>query len=362
MTITDDIDPTVGTDQDLAAAFTGRVLEDAAGTATTVLAALGDRLGLFRELAAGPRTTAELAARTRTDERYVREWAAGLHAAGYLAHDPAAGTYHVPAAHVPTVAGEPGPTFFGGVWQELLGAVQRYDQVLEAFRHGGGVDPDALHPDVWAGTARFTTQWHQNMLVQEWLPLLPDVEQALTDGATVADIGSGEGLAAVVLARHFARATVTGYDVHAPSVARARERATVAGVGDRVRFEVLDAAAGLPERYDVITAFDVVHDAVDPAGLMRSIHDALVPGGIFVCLDINAADRPEDNVGPIAALLYGFSVLYCMTTSLARGGRGLGTLGLTEPVLRELAGTAGFRTVRRVEMDNPFNTLYELHR
>jgi SAM-dependent methyltransferase len=345
-----------------AAAFTGRVLGDAAATATTVLAALGDRLGLFRELAAGPLTSAELAARTGTDERYVREWAAGLHAAGYLSHDPADGRYTLPAAHVPTAAAEPGPAFFGGVWQELLGAIQRYDQVLEAFHTGGGVDAEHLHPDVFAGTARFTTQWHENMLVPLWLPLLPHVQRALEAGAAVADVGCGEGLAAVVLAREFPRVTVVGYDEHTPSIEHARERATVAGVADRVRFAVRDAARGLPERYDIITTFDVMHDAVDPVALLRAIHDALTPDGTYVCLDINCSERAEDNVGPIATLLYGFSLLYCMTTSLARGGRGLGTLGLPEPVLRELAGSAGFRTVRRVEMDNPFNNLYELHR
>jgi SAM-dependent methyltransferase len=145
-------------------------------------------------------------------------------------------------------------------------------------------------------------------------------------------------------------------------VGRARERAAEAGLPERVRFEVLDVASGLPDRHDVVTAFDVVHDAVDPVALLRSIHDALRPEGVFVCLDINCTDRPEDNVGPLAALLYGISVLYCMTTSLARGGDGLGTMGLTEPVLRDLAGTAGFRVVRRVPMDNPMNSLYELQR
>jgi SAM-dependent methyltransferase len=343
-------------------AFMERALGDASSLMATVLAALGDRLGLFRALALGPLTGAELAARTGTDERYVREWAAGLFAAGYLTHDPVEGRYTLPAAHVPTAAAEPGPAFFGGVWQELLGAVQRYDGVLEAFRTGGGVDADHLHPDVFAGTARFTTQWHENMLVPLWLPLLPGVQAALEAGATVADVGCGAGLAAVVLAREFPRATIVGYDEHAPSIAHARERAATAGVADRVRFEVLDASQGLPERYDVITTFDVVHDAVDPVALLRAIHDALTPHGTYVCLDINCSERTEDNVGPIPTLLYGFSLLYCMTTSLARGGRGLGTLGLPERVLRELAGTAGFRTVRRVEMDNPFNNLYELHR
>jgi len=155
---------------------------------------------------------------------------------------------------------------------------------------------------------------------------------------------------------------VTVIDASPDALASLGRRAAEAGVADRISYQVLDAAAGLPGPFDVITTFDVVHDAVDPLGLLRSIRDALSPGGRYLCLEINCSDQPAGNTGPIATLLYGFSVLYCMTTSLAEGGEGLGTLGLPEPVLRELAGKAGFAGVRRVEMDNPFNSLYELTR
>jgi len=350
-------------DQAQAEAFTGKVLTDTAATTATVLAAIGDRLGLFKDLAAhGVATSTELAARTGLNERYVREWAGGMHAAGYLDYDSSAGRYALPAAHVPTLVTEPGPAFFGGAFQELMGVVQRYDRVLEAFRNGGGVGAEDLHEDVWLGVARFTAQWHENMLVQQWLPLLPDVEAMLRDGARVADVGCGGGLAVIKLAQTFPASSFVGFDEHAPNIARARTNATAAGVADRVRFEVLDASQGLPERYDVITTFDVVHDAVDPVGLLRAIRDALQPSGRYICLDINCSDQVEENVGPIATLLYGFSVLYCMTTSLAHGGAGLGTLGLPESKLRDLAGHAGFSSVRRAEMDDPFNSLYELAR
>ena len=350
-------------DENRAAEFTGRVLADTAAAATVVLAALGDRMGLFKNLAEhGPGTSGELASRTGLSERYVREWLAGMFAAGYLSYDDAQDSYSLPAEHVPTLATEPGPAFFGGVHQELIGAIQRYDQVAEAFRRGGGVRPADLHPDVWAGTSRFTAQWHQNMLVQQWLPLVPDTEARLRAGAHVADVGCGTGQALIALARAFPAITATGYDVYPPSVEQARRAAAEAGVADRISFQVLDAAAGLPESFDVITTFDVVHDAVDPLGLLRSIHDALRPGGTYLCLEINCSDQATDNTGAIAALLYGFSILYCMTTSLAEGGEGLGTLGLPEPALRQLACKAGFTQVRHVEMDNPFNRLYELSR
>jgi hypothetical protein len=169
--------------------FTGRVLADTAAAATVVMAALGDRLGLFKQLAqAGLATSGELAGRAGLSERYVREWLGGMHAAGYLEFDPAQDRFWLPAEHVPTLASEPGPAFFGGVHQELIGAIQRYDQVAAAFRDGGGVAPADLHPDVWAGTSRFTAQWHQNMLVQQWLPLVPDTTAKLSAGALLISI------------------------------------------------------------------------------------------------------------------------------------------------------------------------------
>ena len=350
-------------DENRATEFTGRVLADTAAAATIVLAALGDRMGLFKDLAAhGPATSGELAGRTGLSERYVREWLGGMFAAGYLTYDDTQRRYALPAEHAPTLATEPGPAFFGGVHQELIGAIQRYHQVAEAFRTGGGVRPADLHPDVWAGTSRFTAQWHQNMLVQQWLPLVPDTTAKLRAGARVADVGCGTGQALIALARAFPVITGTGYDTHPPVIEQARQAAAHAGVADRISYQVLDAAAGLPESFDVITTFDMVHDAIDPLGLLRSIHDALRSGGRYLCLEINCSDQAADNTGPIATLLYGFSVLYCMTTSLAEGGEGLGTLGLPAPVLRQLAGKAGFTHVRQVEMDNPFNSLYELTR
>lgn len=346
-----------------AGAFTGRVLEDTAAAATVVMAALGDRLGLFKSLDGdGPATSAGLAARTRLDERYVREWLNGMFAAGYLAFDPAESTYAIPAAHVPTLAAEAGPAFFGGVHQELLGAVQRYDSILESFRSGGGVHHTHLHPDVSLGTARFTAGWHEHLLVPEWLPLVPEARAMLERGVDVADVGCGAGLACMSLARAFPASQYVGYDVSVDAVEAARLNAKAAGVEDLVSFEVLDASEGLPRMFDLVTTFDVVHDAVAPRALLRAIRDGLREGGRYLCLDINCSGEITENVGPIASLLYGFSILYCMTTSLAEGGEGLGTLGLPEPVLRSLAGEAGFSEMRRVEMDNPFNSLYELAR
>ena len=164
----------------------------------------------------------------------------------------------------------------------------------------------------------------------------------------------------IKLAQAFPRSRFVGYDVFEPAIRLATERAAAAGVGARIRFEHRDVSKGLSDEFDVITTFDVIHDAVDPVGLLRAIRQALRPDGTYVCLDINCSDKLEENAGPLGALFHGFSVLYCMTTSLARGGMGLVTVGLPESKLKTLATEAGFATVRRVPLENPFNNLYEV--
>jgi len=228
-----------------------------------------------------------------------------------------------------------------------------------AFVHGGGVSQEVLDGYVWEGIERFTSSWFDNSLFDKWLPLVPDVTEQLERGATLADVGCGHGRALINLARAYPRSRFTGYDLFPRAVEKARQRAGAAGVADRVRFEVLDASAGLPERFDVITTFDVVHDAARPLELLRSIRTALRPGGAYLCLEINSSHRLEENAGPVGALLYGFSVLLCMTTSLAADGAGLGTCGLHEHGMRELAGRAGFTRVSRL-YDDVFNILYDL--
>jgi SAM-dependent methyltransferase len=178
--------------------------------------------------------------------------------------------------------------------------------------------------------------------------------------ADVADVGCGAGAALIKLAKSWPAGTYVGYYRSPTQIALARQRAADAGLTDRVRFEVADVRNGLPGSFDVITTFDVVHDAVDPLGLLVAIHRALRPDGRYVCLDVNCSARPEDNTGPLGTLLYGFSIHYCMTVSLAERGAGLGTLGLHLVKLEELAHHAGFSAVRLVELDNLFNNLYEL--
>ena len=344
-------------------AFVGQVLANTSAAMVTTLAALGDRLGLFKTLAAsGPATSAEIAARAGIVERYAREWLGGMTSAGYVTYDPATRRFALPPEHAAALADEGGPMFFGGVYEMLLSASSVVDRVAEAFRAGGGVPQSAYDDRFWDGMERFSGGWYDNLLVQQWLPAMPDVQRKLRDGADVADVGCGRGRALIRLAQAYPASRYVGYDAFAPSVERATAQAREAGVAERVRYEVRDGASDLPGRFDVITTFDVIHDAVDPVAVLRSIFRALKPDGIYVCLDANCSDKLEENTGPIGSIFHGISILYCMTTSLAGGGAGLGTLGLHEHKLRDLATVIGFRDIRRVPIEDPFNNLYELRR
>lgn len=342
-------------------AFAGKMLGDAAGTMAIAMASIGDELGLFKSLAAnGPATSAELAARTNTNERYVREWLAALTSAEYLIYDPATERFTLSAEHALVLAQEGGPVFLGGGAQQVIGMLATRNGVVEAFRHGGGVANGAFDPSVWDGLARISAPWIENQLVQNWLPLMPEVQARLERGVTLADVGTGYGQAVIRLARAFPASRFVGYDINERSIARARSEAERFGVGDQVHFVQLDATTDLPEQYDLITTFDVIHDTASPLRTLRVIRRALKPDGIYVCQEPKSFAHLEENIGPVSTLLYGVSVLFCMTQSLAAHGEGLGTFGLPEPRLRELATEAGFGSLRQVPIEDLLNSLYEL--
>jgi SAM-dependent methyltransferase len=350
-------------DQARADAFVGKVVGDTVGLATTAMASIGDRLGLFKALAeSGPSTSAGLATRTGTHERYVTEWLAAMANAGYLEYNPATKQYTLPPEHAPVLARETGPVFFGGVHEEFVGLLGSFEKLLGHIRSGGGLGLDDYPDSMYEGIDRFTAGWFENLLIPVWLPLVPHVVNKLEQGARLADVGCGRGRALIKLAQAFPESRFVGYEIYAPNVDAATKNVRTAGLEDRITIRHADASEGLAGRYDVITTFDVVHDAVNPRGMLRGIHDALQPDGSYLCLEINCSDKPEENHGPIGALLQSCSVLLCLTLSLSGGGEGLGTLGLPEPKLRELGTEAGFSSVRRIPMQNPFNSLYELTR
>ncbi len=353
------VDPQVSVDQEHLEAFMGKVGEDISGWSSVILAYLGDRLGLFKDLSVhGPATSAELAERMCVNERYAREWLGGMAGAGYLTYDPHTQRFVLPLEQACVLADESGPTFMGGYFSALKGLGVTLDQLVEVFKHGGGLSYAAYDDDWWGGMERITAVGYENRMVQQWIPNMPAVQHLLEQGASVADIGCGHGRSTIVLAKAFPHSRFVGFDAFPPAVARATCNAEDAGVGDRVRFEVREVAEGLPDQYDIIATFDVIHDAARPLALLRTIRQALRPGGRFVCSDANCSDNLEENLTPLGTTLHAISITYCMTTSLGIGGEGLGTLGMPPKKLEELCREAGFSQVRIV--DDYDDIIYEV--
>src|SRR6059058_2316752 len=212
-------------DQAKAEAFLGKVLGDTSGMTVTVLASIGDRLDLFKHLAHGPATSSQLASRAHIHERYAREWLSAMASAGYLEYDPATRRFTLPPEHIPVLAQEGGPVFFGGVQEEIVGLAGPVNQLMRAFRSGGGVPMEAYDPSAWEGIARFTSSWFENLLVPVWLPAMPDVLAKLERGAQVADVGCGQGKALIKLAQTYPQSRYVGYDNFAPSIGQAKANA-----------------------------------------------------------------------------------------------------------------------------------------
>ncbi len=356
-----DKNPDMKLDKEKAKAFLARFQQDLAGAMSIRLSAIGDRLGLFKSLHEdGPATSAELAARTGIQERYAREWLQGLAAAGYLDVDPAQMSYALPAEHAKPLADEDSPLFQGGILELLAHAQTPFEQLVDAFRNGGGVSQAHFHPNLYHGMSRSSGVRYKNLLLQQWLPSMPDVQAMLERGVSVVDIGCGMGSALMRMAEAFPKSSFAGIDAFAPQVEGANARARQAGLQDRLSFSVGDGAEKLPDSYDVIFTFDVIHDSPRPLEAMRNIRAHLNPGGVYVMQEITSEDETHANTGPMAAMKYGMSLHYCMTTSLAQGGAGLGTCGMPEKMVRELSKQAGFTRVVKSAACNDFISLYEI--
>jgi 2-polyprenyl-3-methyl-5-hydroxy-6-metoxy-1,4-benzoquinol methylase len=342
--------------------FFAKMVEDTAAAFSGGLRYLGDRLGIYRCMAAaGPATLQELAGQTGLQERYLKEWLGAMVAGGVVEYDPATGQYTLPPEHAAVLADEESPYFLGAWCQMLVPVVTVAPRVAECFHQGGGVSQSEYSMEMYESMERESMPRYKHLLVQQWLPTMPDVVTKLSAGGRALDVGCGCGLASIALARAFPRSVFYGIDMHAESIERARANANEAGLADRVYFDIKDAV-GLEEAgFDFITTFDVVHDSPDPQALLVAICRALAPGGTYLMLEMNASGKPEENISAYGELLYSISTLYCMTTSLALGGAGLGAC-LGEEKARELAEKAGFSRFRKLPVADPFSVLYELKR
>jgi len=346
-------------DMDKLHEFVFRAVEEAGATLNTALVVMGDRLGLYRALAgAGPLTPAELAKRTGTAERYVREWLNAQAAGGYVEYEADSGRYSLPAEQAAALADESSPAFLPGLFQTALGAVTDSHRITEVARNGDGLGwGDHVH-DVHEGCERFFRPTYNAHLVSEWLPALDGVVEKLERGGTVADVGCGHGASTILMAQAFPASRFHGFDYHGGSIETARERAAAAGVDDRADFEPAPAASYFGEDYDLVTMFDCLHDMGDPAGAARHVKASLAPDGTWMIVEPRAGDRVEENLNPVGRAYYGFSTLLCTPASLSQEvGLALGAQA-GEARIREIVEGAGFSSFRRIA-ETPFNMVFE---
>jgi 2-polyprenyl-3-methyl-5-hydroxy-6-metoxy-1,4-benzoquinol methylase len=341
--------------------FVGKAVDDVGAVLGGAMVVIGDKLGLYRALAgAGSLTPAELAARTGTAERYVREWLSAQAARGYVSHDgqrDGEPVFSLPDEHAVPLTDETSPTCVIGAFEIALGSVYATDTIAERFRTGDGFAWGAHDPHVLGGCERFFRPGYLTHLATEWIPALDGVEAALLAGARVADVGCGHGASTLLLAETYPAATVTGFDAHAGSIDAARKRAADAGLADRVRFEVAPATA-FDGEYDLVCFFDCLHDMGDPTGACAHVREHLAPGGTLMLIEPYATDDLAGNLTPVGAAYYGFSTLLCTPSSLSQDvGTALGAQA-GEARLRTVVTDAGFTSLRRVA-ETPFNIVLQ---
>jgi 2-polyprenyl-3-methyl-5-hydroxy-6-metoxy-1,4-benzoquinol methylase len=324
---------------------------------------LGDHLGLYRALAgADAMTSDELAIATGLHERWVREWLRGQ-AAARLVDYRGEGRFALSPEAVLVLADEHSPAFAAGGFCGLPQQFAVLDRLPESFKTGRGLPYDAFGLEGNRGVERMFAPWFRTMLVPMALPALDGVTAKLETGAQVADIGCGAGVAVIEMAKAFPRSAFHGYEISKYALERAAANLAESGLGN-VTFHDANGDA-LPDdaRFDLITTFDCLHDMANPAPVIAAIRRAIKPDGTWLIADIKSAPTFEENLAdnPMAGMMYGFSVLSCMSSALSEpGGAGLGTLGFTEEVARTMTRAAGFTRFRTHDFENPMNAYYEV--
>jgi SAM-dependent methyltransferase len=345
-------------DPDKVHEFVNKAVGDLGAAIGAALVVIGDKLGLYKGLKEGPATSEELAKRTDTAERYVREWLAAQAAAGYVSYDAKAGRYFLTEEQAECLTNEESPACVVGGFQAMVAAMRTSPKVMDAFRTGKGVGWHEHEPDLFRGTERFFRPGYNANLVSSWIPALEGVREKLEAGASVADVGCGHGASTIILAKAFPKSKFHGFDYHRPSVEAATERAQQAGVADRTRFEVA-SAKDYPGTYDLVAFFDCLHDMGDPVGAAVHVRESLKPSGTWMLVEPFAGDRVEDNLNPLGRIFYSASTLVCCPASLSQEvGAALGAQA-GEARLREVMKEAGFRHFRRAT-ETPFNLIFEI--
>lgn len=339
-------------------AFIGQFVTDLGAAVHTGMVVIGEQLGLYKALAAGPVSSLQLARNTGTDERYVREWLASQAAGGYVTYDERSNEFSLSEEQAFTLANEDSPAYLPGAFELALGSLAAVPRITESFRTGSGMGWHEHADGVFHGCEKFFRPGYAANLVNSWIPALDGVKEKLEAGARVADVGCGKGASTILMAQAFPKSRFVGFDYHDKSIEGARESARRNGVDDRVTFEVASAKNFPGRNYDFVAVFDCLHDMGDPIGAAAHVRQALAKNGTWMIVEPFAHDQLKDNLNPVGRVMYSFSTLLCTPCSRSQEvGLCLGAQA-GEGRIRDVVTAAGFEQFRRAA-ETPFNIVYE---
>jgi SAM-dependent methyltransferase len=338
--------------------FLGKMVQDLGAAVSTALVLTGDKLGLYKALVAdGPLSCEELAKRTGTTERYVREWLSAQAASGYVDYDASDNSFSMNPEQVAVFADEDSPVNMTGGFYALASVINDEPKVTEAFLTGDGISWGDHDSCLFCGTEKFFKPSYKAHLTSTWIPALDDVEEKLNRGAKVADIGCGYGASTMVMAQTYPNSRFFGYDFHHPSIMHARQLAQRNNF-DNAHFETVTARNSPGSDYDLVAFFDCLHDMGDPVGALSHALEILGPEGTCMIVEPFAHDSLTENLNPVGRVYYSFSTTICTPSALSQeGGMALGAQA-GEARIREVALKAGFTRFRRAA-ETPFNLIYE---
>ncbi len=345
-------------DMDKLNAFIGKFVTDLGAAVHTGMVVIGEKLGLYKALASGPMSSAELAAKTQTDERYLREWLSSQAAGGYITYDEKANKFSLSEEQAFALANEDSPAYLPGAFELALGSLEAVPRIAESFRTGAGMGWHEHADGVFHGCEKFFRPGYAANLMSSWIPALHDVQQKLEAGARVADVGCGKGASTLLMAKAFPKSQFFGFDYHDKSIEAARASAVRQGLGDRVTFEVSKAKEYPGKDYDFVAVFDCLHDMGDPSGAAAHVRRSLTNDGTWMIVEPFANDQLKDNLNPVGRVYYSFSTLLCTPCSRSQEvGLCLGAQA-GEARIRQVVNSAGFSRFRRAT-ETPFNIVYE---
>ncbi|MGH3087969.1 MAG: class I SAM-dependent methyltransferase [Rubrobacteraceae bacterium] len=339
--------------------FVGKFVADLGAVAHAATVLIGDKLGLYKAMSDGePVSAKELAEKTDTDERYMREWLSAQAASGYVEYDPDTDKFHLSPEQAFALTNEYNPLFVPGGLQVAASTIKDAEKVAGAIREGRGLGWHEHNHDLFEGTERFFRPNYIGNLIPAWIPALEGVEAKLRSGAKVADIGCGYGASTIIMAKEYPNSEFHGSDYHEGSIQAAREAAEEAGVGGRCEFEVASAKDYAGEGYDLITIFDALHDMGDPVGAAAHVRDSLAPDGTWMIVEPYAGDSLKENINPVGRIFYSASTTLCVPASKDQEvGLALGAQA-GEARMREVVTAGGFSRFRRAA-ETPFNLVFE---